>query len=119
MAIRFFLIIFSVIASGCTVQQQIQPTPNYGEYVRYENNAKGKDKLMHLDTVKGFEEYSSYRDNKAFAQSLSGAWGWTSEATSIEHAKTGALANCQVNNTGAEFLYPCEVINLNGEWIEK
>jgi hypothetical protein len=112
------LLIIAFIVSGCSIQQQVEPMPNYGEYVRYENNAKGKDKLMYNHTVKGFEEYSSYPDNKAFAQSLTGAWGWVSDATTIEHAKTGALANCQTNNTETEFLYPCEVINENGKWVE-
>ena len=113
------LIFTALICSGCALQPKVESIPNYGEYARYENNKKGFNKLMFNHTVKGFEEYSTYPENKAFAQSLTGAWGWIADATTVEHAKTAALANCQSNNTETEFLYPCEIININGKWVEE
>lgn len=85
----------------------------------YENVRSGPESIISKKALASFrDKYLAAGEHKAFAQSLSGAWDWKSSRTSVEHAKTSALVGCQKNNRQVEDLYPCRIINVNGEWTE-
>jgi len=84
----------------------------------YENKFSGLASIMSKQALERYrEKYVSGEENKAFAQSVSGAWAFRTARTSIEHAKTNALVACQANNKIYEATYPCKIININGEWV--
>jgi len=84
----------------------------------YSNDKKGIESLMSNKALKSFKtDYAKASNHKAFAQSVSGAWNWKSNRTTKEHAITSALIGCQRNNKKSEDLYPCKVINVDGEWL--
>ena len=86
---------------------------------KYENNETGIDSIILNAALESFQtKYKEATFNKAFAQSVSGAWNWKSNRTSIEHAKTSALVGCQRNNKRSEDIYPCRVIHVNNSWVE-
>jgi hypothetical protein len=121
---NIFLILFSVLLLvGCATEMQtkdenLSSVPQSGIKI-YENNRKGINAIISKKALESFNtEYTKAPRNKAFAQSTSGAWNWKSNRTSVEHAKTSALIGCQRNNKRSEDLYPCEVININGAWVE-
>jgi len=85
----------------------------------YTSDSEGAESLITNQALESFNtEYKEASKHKAFAQSLSGAWNWKSNRTSIEHAKTSALIGCQRNNKKSEDLYPCKVVNINGKWVK-
>ena len=85
----------------------------------YQNHAQGKESIISNKALASFNgDYQKAPINKAFAQSTSGSWSWSSNRTSIEHAKTSALIACQINNKKSEDVYPCKVIHVNDQWIE-
>ena len=117
---KYIVIISIFILSGCTAQQikQTAETPS-SEITSYQNNLTGIDSIISNKALQSFKtEYSKAPTNKAFAQSVSGAWNWKSNRTSIEHAKTSALIGCQRNNKKSEDLYPCKVIHINDTWVK-
>ncbi|MEO1082298.1 MAG: hypothetical protein AAFY29_22255 [Pseudomonadota bacterium] len=90
------------------------------QLVRYENSFSGLDSIMGKDALKYYSErYAKAENNKAFAQSVSGAWAARSARTSVEHAITNALVACQTNNKAHESAYPCKIINVNGTWVSE
>lgn len=97
----------STIASGIEVNIYVSSKSGVSSIITNEALASYNDK------------YSSAANHKAFAQSLSGAWSWRSDRTSVDHAKRSALINCQRSNQENEDSYPCEIININGFWIDQ
>ena len=110
-----------IVLSGCATQGPIQSElPKSEQKIKlYSNSNLGIESIITNKALKSFNtKYVKATKNKAFAQSASGAWNWKSDRTSVEHAKTSALIGCQHNNKKSEDLYPCKVINLNGNWIK-
>ena len=111
----------AIALSGCATQGLIQSEAPKAEsrMKLYNNNKSGIESIITNQALKSFKTgYANATENKAFAQSASGAWNWKSNRTSIEHAKNSALIGCQRNNKKSEDLYPCKVIHLNNNWIE-
>jgi hypothetical protein len=63
------------------------------------------------------KKYITNRDNKAFAQSVTGFWSWRAGEDTIEKAKFMALQKCKKKNEKEESRYPCEIIDVNGSPI--
>jgi hypothetical protein len=104
---------------GCSVNiSNDQPNSTEGSITKYRNTKSGIESIITKDALESFEKYANASKHKAFAQSLSGVWGWKSNRTSAEHARTSALVACQRNNKKSEELYPCEIINVDGVWVE-
>ncbi|MCK0118904.1 hypothetical protein MWU61_00025 [Loktanella sp. F6476L] len=81
----------------------------------------GIDGLISLSAKESYSnQYVQEDDPKVFVQSRSGSWQWQSAGSSgrtIEDLTERALERC---NSGWQkrLGYPCEVINVNGEWID-
>lgn len=65
------------------------------------------------------ENYLQERSHKAFAQAESGAWAWRADRTSAEHASRSAMIACMNNNAKNQDKYPCVVINVNDQWLNR
>ena len=117
---KYLFVILVFFISGCATQQIKQPKNEQGNQITvYENKQKGIDSIIANKALKSFKnEYLKAAKNRAFAQSLSGAWNWRSDRTSAEHAKTSALIACQRHNKKAEEHYPCKVIHVNDAWAD-
>jgi hypothetical protein len=61
------------------------------------------------------EEYLQKPLHKAFAQSPDGGWSWRGDRVTIEMAMEDALNSC--NKVVRKNESPCEVINVDGEWV--
>jgi len=74
-----------------------------------------------LISKKALESYqnnfASERKNKAFAQATNGSWSWRSSNTSTENAIEKSLASCRKHNKNHEQMYPCEIVNVNDDWL--
>ena len=117
---KYIILISVFVLSGCVTQQVKQATEKPSSQITiYQNNEEGINAIITNKALVSFNnEYLEATGNKAFAQSVSGAWNWKSNRTSIEHAKTSALIGCQRNNKKSEDLYPCKVIHINDTWVE-
>ncbi len=63
----------------------------------------------------GFNEsYLPARNNKAFAVSQAGAWGWVDGRNSANDAMRGALQECEARRPA--YTGPCVLVNVNGQW---
>ena len=60
-------------------------------------------------------EFTPAAPHKAFAVSPSGAWAWKSGYGANESVMQRAIAECNLKRT--PYTPPCEVINLDGQWI--
>lgn len=60
-------------------------------------------------------EFTPAPPHKAFAVSPSGAWAWKGGHGSNDAAIQRAIAECNVKRT--PYTPPCEVINLDGQWL--
>lgn len=120
---KFLSLIFVTLITGCatTDKPSVTPQGNASNSITiYTNDKKGLDSLITNQALKSFKsDYANASKHKAFAQSASGAWNWKSNRTSKEHAIKSALIGCQRNNKKSEDLYPCEVINIDGKWLNK
>ena len=84
------------------------------EITIHTSHATGTERIIKRPALNYFmTTYTQAQENKAFAQSSSGAWAGRVNVTTIENAKLQALVACQGYNT-KESLYPCEIIDLNG-----
>ena len=66
------------------------------------------------------DDYSGRSDRRVFVQSQNGSWGWKSAGssdTTIDELTEKALSRCN-SSWRNRLAYPCEVINVNGEWVE-
>lgn len=63
------------------------------------------------------QQYKTENTHKAFAASISGAWAWVAKRDNSNAAQQDALSTCADYNQGSE-QFPCEVLNLNGEWVD-
>ena len=114
------ILILALVVAGCTVQQVKHSTVEGSKKMMvYQNDKAGIDSIISNKALSSFqEEYSAALKNKAFAQSVSGAWNWKSNRTSEEHAITSVLIGCQINNKKSEDIYPCEAIHVNDSWVK-
>ncbi len=63
----------------------------------------------------GFNEsYLPARNNKAFAVSQAGAWGWVDGRNSPGDAMRGAMQECEARRPA--YTGPCMLVNVNGQW---
>jgi len=62
-------------------------------------------------------QYFRATEHMAFAQSDSGAWGWSENRASPESAMDRALEKCERTNGRWQQEQPCQVINIDGFWI--
>ena len=77
-----------------------------------------KEQLIAADALIALKQkYKKSQNNKAIAQSQSGAWGYTFNQPSEQNASEGALKWCRKYNERHETLSPCEVININDQWV--
>jgi hypothetical protein len=60
------------------------------------------------------EAYLPARNNKAFAVSQAGAWGWVDGRTSPNDAMRGAMQECEARRPA--YTAPCALVNVNGQW---
>lgn len=76
----------------------------------------GAEIIRTKDALKSFKkEYLHQKDQKAFAQSPTGAWAWRAERTTREFAIEDAVNAC---NNYLEANEPrCVVIHVNKEWM--
>jgi len=114
------LLVSVLIVTGCANQQVSPPKVEVvNEITIYENKENGIPSIISNKALISFEsDYAKASKNKAFAQSVSGAWNWKSNRTSVEHAKTSALVGCQRNNKKSEDMYPCKIIHINESWVK-
>jgi len=79
---------------------------------------KNEAVLMSKKALKSFEEkFVNEIKNKAFAQSTNGSWSWKSSKTSKDDAIEKALSSCRKINRKHERVFPCRVVNVNGNWL--
>ena len=117
--ILLILCLFTVAACSSQPQRTSEVESQPKRAVIHTNHAKGVASIISNKALESFNtEYTKALKNKAFAQSLSGAWNWRSNMTSVDHAKTSALIACQRHNKKYEDLYPCEIIHVNDEWAD-
>jgi hypothetical protein len=87
--------------------------------VIFESAPQGDDLLI---AYEAFSEYhGQYKDAngfKAFAQSEGGAWAYVTDRGSQKAANSEALSSCQGYNDRYRDSYPCQLINVDGEWID-
>lgn len=117
--ILVFLSLLTVV--GCSSQSKIpeEALPKPMAITTYTNSSQGVASIISKKALESFNtEYLEAPEHKAFAQSISGAWSWKSNRTSVEHAKTSALIGCQRNNKRSEDLYPCKIIHINDQWVK-
>jgi hypothetical protein len=74
-----------------------------------------------LITYKAFSDYHTVYKKaegfKAFAQSEGGAWAYVTERDSQEAANAEALSSCQGYNKSFPDSYPCQLVNIGGNWV--
>lgn len=109
-------IAFSVLLGGCVPYHFVSiPTS------KNQSNRKIIPSVASIITVEALHSFKTkYKDapiHKAFAQSDTGVWAWDANLLKRDMAINNALVKCQSNNKKYEENYPCEVINVNDEWI--
>lgn len=112
------VLMLALLGAGCTTQQYMKADlDEVPKITIYQNDKVGIASIISNKALDSFKDgYTKAPKNKAFAQSLSGAWNWKSDRASIEHATTSALIGCQRNNKRSEDLYPCKIIHVNDNW---
>ena len=96
------------------------------------NDRKCNIKVTEYDNPKSFtvfstkssaksykNKYSLKTDNKAFAQSATGSWAWSSNKPTILEAEQSALNSCKSSNSKNEDRYPCTIIDINGKMVNR
>ncbi len=100
---KVYLVLFIVVAFFPIIMKQ--------------NIDSTADKIINRQALDYYTNTYKYsRENKAFAQSQSGAWAARINVSSIENAKFQALSNCQGYNEN-ELTYPCRIIDVNNSSI--
>jgi hypothetical protein len=118
--VKYLAVFISSLLIGCTANRphEIPEPVVIDSLIKHSNSYTGPESIIRNDALSSYNEgYIKASKNKAFAQSLSGAWGWRSNRTSAQHAKTSALIVCEKNNIRYQSLYPCKIVNLNGNWM--
>jgi len=95
-----------------------------GEWVRHFEPSEVRKDLSGIDFLtsnaarKSFDnKYSRKTINKVFAAAFSGMWFWRAEGDSaLEQLGQKTLDDCRIKNALYEKKYPCQIINVNGEW---
>lgn len=73
--------------------------------------------LPHPEAAQAFRnDYALSGRHKAFAASPGGSWGFKAGASSAQDAMRGALSECDARRQ--PYTPTCELINVNGRWIE-
>ncbi len=100
----------SILFSGCAME----PTLSKEEM---------KVVSQHLKTKGAVESYMvNYVDgdfHKAWARTKAGSWAWAVNRYTQEDAIDHALQSCRSVNQKYEKVFPCKIINLDGEWVER
>ena len=98
------------------------PAPAVAPGASGESDARRASSLPSLNSLPSDEaraafanEFAPAAPHKAFAVSPSGAWAWKSGYGANEAATQRAIAECNLKRT--PYTPPCEVINLDGQWI--
>lgn len=78
-----------------------------------------KNNSITNSAINAFKKYSTKPLNRAFAQAPTGPWGYQTDASSIDLAKSAALMRCQTHNERHESSSPCEIVHVNNEWMKK
>lgn len=107
------------LLSGCVSTQNIADTYTKETFAQsiFAKQPTGADSIITRTAYDTFQTIYNNTDNyKAFVQADSGAWGYTINESSTVKAIESALTLCQLENDEFENQYPCEVININGEW---
>jgi hypothetical protein len=63
------------------------------------------------------DEYLAAPAPKAFAVSATGSWGWKGGAPSSDAAAAMALESCDAKRK--PYTTACELVNVNGGWIQR
>jgi predicted Zn-dependent protease len=124
---KFYITVIALVLSGCAtteavVKQEIV-NPQAVKVIEKEIidiepvgiHSIVSNKALHTYN----NEYRKAKLHKAMVQSVTGSWSWKSNRTSKKHAVKSALISCQKYNEKHEDLYPCQVINIDGEWVNK
>ncbi|TQV73890.1 AgmX/PglI C-terminal domain-containing protein [Aliikangiella marina] len=99
---KIYILVYLVLLTGCSASQKL-----------LDETAKDKTILISKSALESYEKkYIEKSENKAFAQSYTGAWAWRANFTSIEHAVKAVYLDCLKNSN----YKPCKIVNINGEW---
>lgn len=80
---------------------------------------KGEDSLILFDAYTAYhDKYLPAIGAKSFAQAPSGAWAYVTNQSTQEAANTDALARCEQHNQTFTETFPCQLINVAGQWLE-
>ena len=83
----------------------------------YTRVATSESDIMSNKALNAYQhKYKDVTRDKAFAQSVNGAWSWRSSKKSVSDAIEKALSSCRQNNKEHEALFPCKIINVNNSW---
>ena len=83
-------------------------------------DAEGSGYLIRKRAIAVYETgYFTAVNNRAFAQSASGAWGWSQDMVATEAAMDSALEQCRNHNQSDELELPCKIVNVNGYWAAR
>ncbi|WP_448550808.1 hypothetical protein [Thalassotalea montiporae] len=81
---------------------------------------KGTDLLISYDAYTAYrDKYQSAAGAKSFAQAPSGAWGYVTKRDTQTIANSDALALCEQHNKKFASTFPCQLVNVAGEWVNK
>ncbi|REL34177.1 hypothetical protein [Thalassotalea euphylliae] len=81
---------------------------------------KGTDLLISYDAYTAYrDKYQSATGAKSFAQAPSGAWGYVTKRDTQTIANSDALAICEQHNKKFSDAFPCKLVNVAGEWVNK
>ena len=117
---RFKLILIAlacVLISACTGQTSPfdLDSTKYGDVI--DRDAKSPGTLIQKRAAQVYDlDYTVGVNNRAMAQSTSGAWGWTHREKTLEAALDRALELCRSRNSRNEAEAPCKIVNVNGWW---
>ena len=78
--------------------------------------------LKNSDLASSYTKYRKFSDDKAYAISIGDNGDWT-YATAFgkrgeEQATADAMAECEINRTEKNIAEPCQLLILNGQFIE-
>jgi len=79
---------------------------------------QGESTLISKKALKSYRgKFLNETNDKAFAQSANGSWSWRSSKTSKDDAIEKALTSCHKNNKNHEQAFPCQIVNVNDNWL--
>ena len=83
-----------------------------------EQEKEGEAVLISKKALKSYrDKFVNVKNDKAFAQSTNGSWSWRSSKTSKDDAIEKALTSCHKSNKKHEQAFPCQIVNVNDNWL--